>query len=51
MGTHATALDPDNFRLFLSTIAHIDGDIMLEIKNKERSALAVVAMARELSLL
>ncbi|MDD1653098.1 MAG: UV DNA damage repair endonuclease UvsE [Methanomicrobiales archaeon] len=45
-GTHATALDPDDFRAFLSASSPRDMDVMLEIKDKERSALAAAALAR-----
>jgi len=45
-GTHATALDPDDFRQFLSASTPHDMDVMLEIKDKERSALAAAVIAR-----
>ena len=45
-GTHATALEPDDFRRFLSASSPRDMDVMLEMKDKERSALAAAAIAR-----
>ena len=38
-GRHAESLDDDDFAHFLETAQGIDCDIMLEIKDKERSAL------------
>jgi UV DNA damage endonuclease len=44
-GTHVREIDSKNFRRFLGESSPYDFDIMLEIKDKERSALAAVAMA------
>jgi UV DNA damage endonuclease len=44
-GTHATALDPFLFAEFLRGSRPHDMDIMLEIKDKERSALAALGIA------
>ncbi|MBM3210332.1 UV DNA damage repair endonuclease UvsE [Candidatus Saccharibacteria bacterium] len=38
-GAHALTLDVDKFRSFAKSLKHRDIDIMLEIKNKEASAL------------
>lgn len=38
VGTHCTALDPQDFRQFLDAADGFDFDLMLEIKNKELSA-------------
>jgi UV DNA damage endonuclease len=46
MGGHAEKIDLDDFRCFLSLSHPIDMDIMLEIKDKESSALAAIAAAR-----
>lgn len=46
-GRHAESLDPDDFRAFLKASAETDCDVMLEIKDKEESALRAVAMARD----
>lgn len=44
-GTHAASLDSDHFALFLAESAPHDCDIMLEIKDKEQSALLAVSLA------
>ena len=44
LGAHAYALDPDDFRLFLRASRGLDRDVMLEVKNKERSALEALSM-------
>jgi len=41
-GRHAESLDDDDFAHFLETAQGIDCDVMLEIKDKERSALRAV---------
>lgn len=41
-GKHAETLDLDQFQIFLSTSAPTDFDIMLEIKDKESSALRAI---------
>jgi UV DNA damage endonuclease len=46
-GTHASTLDPRLFTGFLRDSLPHDMDIMLEIKDKERSALAALGIARE----
>jgi UV DNA damage endonuclease len=45
-GGHADHIDISDFRNFLSLAQQHDMDIMLEIKDKEKSALAAVAAAR-----
>lgn len=45
-GSHAENLDGARFREFLAETAPTDMDIMLEIKDKERSALRAVGIAR-----
>jgi UV DNA damage endonuclease len=49
-GAHAYSLEPDDFRSFLAAARGYDPDIMLELKNKERSALEALAIARHLDL-
>lgn len=45
-GSHAENLDGARFREFLAATAPTDMDIMLEIKDKEKSALRAVGIAR-----
>jgi UV DNA damage endonuclease len=45
-GAHAEHIDADHFRQFLVRTRPVDFDIMLEIKDKERSALKALAIAR-----
>jgi UV DNA damage endonuclease len=45
-GSHAEQIDIDDFRTFLETSQPYDMDIMLEIKDKERSALVAVSLAK-----
>ena len=45
-GRHAESLDPALFEEFLAETAPADMDIMLEIKDKEKSALRAVGIAR-----
>ncbi len=45
-GRHAERLDPTHFEQFLADTVPTDMDIMLEIKDKEKSALAAVGIAR-----
>jgi len=49
-GKHADDLVDDQFREFLIHLHGLDLDLMLEIKNKEASALRAVAILRELGL-
>jgi len=46
-GTHAEHINADDFRHFLATTLAADFDVMLEIKDKERSALEALGIARE----
>ena len=46
-GAHAEHIIADDFRQFLVTTRAADFDIMLEIKDKERSALEALEIARE----
>jgi UV DNA damage endonuclease len=48
MGTHAEQIDIDDFKQFIAKTEGLDFDIMLEIKDKERSALKAVAALLEL---
>ena len=50
-GAHASALDADDFRSFLTAARGLDFDVMLEVKDKERSALRALSIARNLNLL
>ncbi len=49
-GKHTDAIVESAFRGFLADLHGVDADLMLEIKNKEVSALQVVAILRELGL-
>jgi UV DNA damage endonuclease len=42
LGAHAKSINVGAFKKFIETIKGIDVDIMLEIKDKEKSALKVV---------
>lgn len=44
--THSESLDPGHFRAFLAATRGHDFDVMLELKDKERSAIRAVALAR-----
>jgi UV DNA damage endonuclease len=46
-GAHAEHIVPDDFRQFLNETRLADFDIMLEIKDKEKSALCALDIARE----
>ncbi len=48
MGTHAEQIDIDDFKQFIRETEGLDFDIMLEIKDKERSALRAVSALHEL---
>jgi UV DNA damage endonuclease len=41
-GAHTPSIDLDDFALFLPEVAERDVDVMLEIKDKERSALKAI---------
>lgn len=45
-GAHATAIDEERFRKFLLEMKKTDFDIMLEIKDKEKSALKALKIAK-----
>lgn len=45
-GAHAESIDCKDFRSFLQSTVPFDMDIMLEIKDKEKSALLALALAR-----
>jgi len=49
-GKHTDDLVDDAFREFLSHLQGLEFDVMLEIKNKEASALRAVTILRELGL-
>ena len=49
-GKHTDNLVDESFRAFLAELHGLDLDLMLEIKNKEASALRAVAILRELGL-
>ena len=44
-GAHAEKIDPDDFRRFLERTGTRDMDIMLEIKDKEKSAREAIRIA------
>lgn len=48
-GKHTTSIELNAFKKFLIDIKGIDLDIMLEIKDKEKSALKAVSVLKELS--
>jgi UV DNA damage endonuclease len=45
-GAHAASIDPDDFARMYPLLAGRDVDVILEIKDKERSALVAIAIAR-----
>ncbi|MBN1523926.1 MAG: UV DNA damage repair endonuclease UvsE [Spirochaetales bacterium] len=51
IGSHAVSLDRGEFSRFLKESRGFDFDVMLEIKNKEKSALAAIALAKKESRL
>jgi UV DNA damage endonuclease len=46
-GAHAESIDQKDFRSFLKSTVPLDMDIMLEIKDKEKSALIALTLARD----
>jgi UV DNA damage endonuclease len=46
LGAHAESINQNDFRSFLQSTVPFDMDIMLEIKDKEKSALAALTLAR-----
>jgi len=46
-GAHAESIDSEDFWSFLRSTVPFDIDIMLEIKDKEKSALAALVLARD----
>ena len=46
-GAHATHIVEEDFRQFIIETIPADFDIMLEIKDKEKSALAAIDIARD----
>jgi UV DNA damage endonuclease len=48
-GTHAQTIDLRNFRTFLDQVAELDADIMLEVKDKENSALKALRLLNNYS--
>jgi UV DNA damage endonuclease len=47
-GKHATMLDPEHFKRFLKGSEGFDFDLMLEIKDKERSALKALEIIKKM---
>jgi UV DNA damage endonuclease len=47
LGAHTPSIDLDDFAQVLPLLAHHNADVMLEIKDKETSALRAIAFARE----
>ena len=47
MGAHAEHIEPEEFRQFLNETRMADFDIMLEIKDKEKSAISAIDIARK----
>jgi UV DNA damage endonuclease len=47
VGAHAEHIDEEDFRKFLAVTKPVDLDLMLEIKDKEKSALAALGIARD----
>lgn len=48
-GAHTGQIDTEHFRAYLRAAAAYDFDIMCEIKDKQRSALAALEIAREMA--
>ena len=49
-GKHTNSISEDQFREFLTHLHGLHPDVMLEIKDKESSALRAVAILHELGL-
>lgn len=49
-GSHAYTIDESDFRMFVEEVAEIDCDVMLEIKDKERSAMKALEILRSRSV-
>ena len=49
-GAHAYSLDADDLRFFLKETRGLDFDLMLEVKDKERSAFEAISIAREMGI-
>lgn len=47
---YAESLNPDLFKRFLNETAGLEFDVMLEIKDKETSALKALEIAKELGI-
>jgi len=47
-GTHAEHINLKHFKQFINETKRIDFDIMLEIKDKERSALNAIKLIKEM---
>ncbi|MBT3182627.1 MAG: UV DNA damage repair endonuclease UvsE [Deltaproteobacteria bacterium] len=50
VGAHTESIDLENFKKFLKSVDGIDFDLMLEIKDKEESALKALHLSRHLHL-
>jgi UV DNA damage endonuclease len=50
-GSHALTIDLSAFTKFIKAVNGVDFDIMLEIKDKEKSALEAVKVLRDLKIL
>ncbi len=50
-GGHADSLDRDDFRFFLHRLRGIDYDLVLEIKDKEKSAQKALTIAQQLEII
>lgn len=49
-GTHADSIDAAKFKKFIVNSRRLDFDIMLEIKNKEKSAITALAVLKNIQL-
>jgi UV DNA damage endonuclease len=49
-GSHTSSIDMNHFATFIDEIKGIDCDIMLEIKDKEKSALKAIDYLEKLNL-